>query len=74
MLNLLIIHKGPPLILNSFFIDFHCLNLGTPQPEGRGPPMLTQSSHNSTIIDTFIYTSIVTRLVTRCLPRRPFYY
>ena len=50
--------RGAPWFWTHFsliFIDFHCLNPGTPQPEGRGPPMLTQSSHNSTIIDTFIY-------------------
>ena len=37
MLDLLIIHKGTPLLLNPFFIDFHCLNAGTPQPKARTP-------------------------------------
>jgi len=38
MLDLLIIHKGSPLILNSFFIDFHWFSLPQPRhPAGRRP-------------------------------------
>jgi hypothetical protein len=59
MLDLLIIHKGTPLLLNSFFIDFHWFSL--PQPrhpaaEGEDPVW----THNHHTINAFIYSWLAT--------------
>jgi len=62
MLDLLIIHKGSPLILNSFFIDFHWFSL--PQPRhpaarrARTPyahTIITQFNHNWHLYLLIIY-------------------